>query len=257
MRTILTIARLVCRESLRGQILYAMLVFLAVYLGFCVYISTLSLGEVARVIQNSGMLGMTLVGLAGTILFGLYALYQERERNELYVLLSRIPRGSYLLGRFLGAGAILALCALLMGTGIFLLTWIIGQTVAPALFFAAYLTILEFGLLMAIGFLFYTMGLSFTLNAFLVLGVFIVGHSFDEAIESFIALGEFGSPLHLRLVKVLSYVLPNFDMFDFRLAIVHAMEIPAGQAAMATLYGLSYLAAVLALTVMVMNRKDI
>ncbi len=257
MRSVLTIGRLVCLESLRGQILYAMLVFLAVYLGFCVYISTLSLGGVARIIQDSGMLGLTLIGLAGTILFGLYALYQERERNELYVLLSRIPRSAYLLGRFLGAGAILALCVLLMGSGIFVLTWLIGRVVAPALFLAVCMTMLESGLLMAIGFLFYAMGLSFTLNAFLVLGMFVVGHSFDEAIESFIALGEFGSPLHLKLVRLLSYVLPNFDMFDFRLAIVHHLDIPVWQPLMATLYGLSYLAAVLGLAVMVMNRKDI
>ena len=102
MRLIFTISKSVFKESFYGQLFYGLLVFLFIFLCFCVYISSLSLGDVGRVIANTGMLGISLLSLTCTILFGLYSLYQERERNELYVLLCRVPRSHYLLGRFLG-----------------------------------------------------------------------------------------------------------------------------------------------------------
>ena len=68
----------------------------------------------------------------------------------------------------------------------------------------------------------------------------------NEAIESFIALGRFGSPLHLQSVKIISYLMPNFDLFDFRLEIIHREQLPFKRVLSALLYWLFYLAALLA-----------
>ena len=257
MLSILTISKSVFKESLHGQLFYGLLIFLGIFLGFSVYISSLSLGEVGRVIANTGMLGIRLLSLTCTILFGLYSLYQERERNELYVLLSRIPRSHYLLGRFFGTASITALFALLMGSGIFILTWIVGMTPFPGIFFQVYMAILEFSMLLGIGFFFYTLGVGFTLNSFLTLAVFVLGHSFNEAIESFIALGRYGNPLHLDFIKVLSYLLPNFDMFDFRLLLIHGENISMGNLFLASFYGIFYLSMMLLLCIDRMNKSDI
>jgi hypothetical protein len=254
---ILTVGSITLKESLRGRVFIGMLIFLALFLMFSVYISSLSLGTVARVIENTGMLGITLSCLLVTILFGLYSLYEEKERNELYVIINRIPRAHYLLGRFLGAGCIVVLFSLLMGLGVFALTYAVGQKTAPMLFIAVYTDILEFTLLIAFGLLFYSLGLTFPLNAFLCLAVFVLGHSFNEAILSFIALGRFGSQGHKLFIEIVSYLFPNFDIFDFRLDIVHDAVIPMGKLLYASTYWLFFVAAVLTLSAMVMNRKDI
>jgi len=256
-RAIFTIGNITLKESLRSRIFYGMLIFLIFFLLFCVYISSLSLGNVARVIENIGMLGITLSCLLVTILFGLYALYQEKERNELYVIINRIPRSHYLLGRFLGASTIVIIFSMLMGTGVFVLTWIVGQKVAPGLFLAVFMDAMEFTLLIAFGLLFYTLGLAFTLNAFLSIAVFILGHSFDEAILSFIGLGKFGSPGHKLFVEIMSYLFPNFDMFNFRLDIVHGVPIALNRLVFTGAYWLLYVSAILALSTIVMNRKDV
>ena len=255
--SILTISKSVFKESLSGQLFYGLLVFLFVYLCFAVYISSLALGEVGRVIADIGMLGITLLSLTCTILFGLYSLYQERERNELYVLLSRIPRSHYLLGRFVGTAAITALFALLMACGIFTLTFFIGQTPFPGIFFQVYMAILEFSMLLGIGFFFYSLGLGFTLNSFLTLTVYVLGHSFTEAIESFIALGSLGNAMYLGFIKTLSYLLPNFDMFDFRLLLIHGETISMGNLVLVSLYGIFYIAMILLWSINRMNKSDI
>lgn len=257
MHNILTISRISLKESLRDKIFVGLVIFLLLSFVFALYISTLSLGTVGRFIENTGMLGISLACLMVSVLFGLFSLYREKERNELYVLLNRVPRSSYLLGRLLGAGYIIVLFAVFAGLGIFVLTWLFGKQLAPELLWGVFWAVLEFTLLTSIGFLFYALGVGFTLNSLLVLAVFVVGHSMNEAVESFIALGRYGSKMHLALVKGISYLFPNLDMFDFRLAIVHVEKIPLGQATLSTLYWFFYMVAVLAVSTAIINRRDI
>ena len=91
MRDIITISKIVMKESLRDRIFWGLLIFLGLFLVFSVYVSSLSLNTAARFIINFGMLGISIVCLTVSVLFGMYSLYREKERNELYVLLNRRP----------------------------------------------------------------------------------------------------------------------------------------------------------------------
>ena len=257
MQDIITISRIALKESIRSKIFIGLLIFLSLFFLISVYISTLSLGTVSRVIENVGMLGISLVCLAVAILFGLFSMYQEKDRNELYVILNRVPRHTYLIGRFLGTSYIIFIFAFFAGLGIFILTWVFGQKFAPEIFWAVYWAVLEFTLLTGIGLLFYALGVSFTLNSLIVLCMFFLGHSMDEAIQSFIGLGRYGSEFHLFLVKGISYIFPNFDMFDFRLAIIHSESIPAGRILLSSCYWFFYLMALLPVSTLAMKRRDI
>ena len=95
------------------------------------------------------------------------------------------------------------------------------------------------------------------MNSFLTLAVFVLGHSFNEAIESFIALGRLGNPFYLETIKVLSYLLPNLDMFNFRLVLIHGEQIAMGNLFLASLYGFFYTATMLCLSIDRMNKSDI
>ena len=257
MRHIIIISRTAIKESLRDRVFWGLLIFLGLFLVFSVYVSSLSLNTAARYIINFGMLGISIVCLTVSILFGMYSLYREKERNELYVLLNRIPRPTYILGRFLGTAYIIAIFSFIAGASIFLLAWVFGQRVAPELLWASYWAVLEFTMLTGIGMVFYALGLSFTLNSLMLLAVYLVGHSMTEAIQSFIGLGQLGSKYHLALVKFLAAILPNFDMFDFRLAIVHNEALPPGQVAMVTLYWFCYLVALLLISSALMKKQDV
>ncbi len=257
MRKIITISKITLKESIRAKIFIGLLVFLFLFLLFSIYISTLSLGTTSRFIENTGMLGISMVSLFVVILFGMFFLYQEKERNELYVLLSRASRSTYLMGRFLGTSYVIMIFSITAGIGVFMLTWLFGGKIAPEIFYSVYWAILEFTLLTAIGIFFFAIGVGFTLNSLLLLSVFIVGHSLTEAVQSFVALGQYGSELHLNFVKAIAYIFPNFDLFDFRLAIVHSESIPMGQVLLASSYWLFYLIFILSLSSMIINKRDI
>ncbi len=252
-----TIIKTTLLESFRDRVFVGLLFFLLFLLGFSAYLSSLSLGNVSRVIVNSGMAGMALICLLVTVLFGTFALYREGERNELYVLLNRIPRPLYILGRFGGTALIIVIFSLVSGLAIFLLTLFFGGEPVYGLAWAVLWNICEFTLLSGVAFLFYALGVSFTLNTIMVIGIFIIGHSMTEAIESFIALGRFGSPLHLQIVKIISWLLPNFDLFDYRMAIVHQQKISGLRAGLSLLYWFSYLTALLSAAGAAFKRRDL
>lgn len=253
----LIIGRMVFQESIRDRLFYGLMGFLGLFLVFSASISGLSLGTPARYIENSGMAGLSLASFFVVILFGIHSLYQEKERNDLYVILNHAPRHVYILGRFLGVALVLAVVSGLFGGAIFFLTWLFGETIAVQLFWAVYWNILEFSLLTGIGFLFYATGISFTLNALLILLVFIIGHSLTEATQSFIALGQFGSPFHLSFIKTVSYLVPNFDLFDFRLDIIHNRPLAPLKIILNTCYWFFYLLTLLICSNMLISRKDL
>ncbi len=256
MRAIINIAASMLKESIRSKLFWSLTVFLIFFLGFSVYISFLSLDTPARFILNAGMAGLSLVSLTVTILFGLYSLYEEKNRCELYVILNRISRPVYLIGRFSGTVLIQAIFAFVMASGIFFVVLYIDGTNHFEIFAAAFWSILEFGLLMAVGIFFYTLDIGFTLNAMLVLATYVIGHSTREAVLSFIALGQFGSKIHLFIVKVICVILPDFDFFNFRLALLHHEPIPALKIFVSAGYGFFYLTAIMILASIIMKKKD-
>jgi len=245
------------QESFRSKLFWGIVLFLMLFFVFSVYISFLSLDTPARFILNAGMAGLSLVCLAVTILFGLFSMYEEKARFERYVILNRIPRAAYLMGKFSGTVVIQALFAVLTAAGIFFLTWYFAGEVHYGIFAAAFWAILEFSLLMAVGIFFYCLGTSFPLNAMLVLATYVVGHSTREAMLSFVGLGQFGSQIHYYFVKVLCVVIPDFDFFNFRLALIHSEPIAPGEILISMGYWACYLAAVLILSSVILKQKDI
>ncbi|MCK5311699.1 MAG: hypothetical protein KAJ62_06295 [Desulfobacteraceae bacterium] len=257
MRPILNIINTMLKECIRSKIFLGLSLFVVLFLIFSVYISSLSLDTPARFILNAGMAGISIISLAVIILFGLYSIYEEKNRNELHVLLNRIPRSSYLFGKFIGIAIVQAIFAVIVSLGIFILAWYFGNAVCFEIFYAAIFAILEFSLLIGVGILFYCLNTGFTLNSLLVLTIYIVGHSTKEAIISFIGLGKYGNDFHLYIVKTIGIILPDFDFFNFKLELLHHQSIPTEKVLISVGYWFFYLTALLLISTAILRTKDV
>lgn len=257
MPAVLSIIRIMIKETLRSRVFWGLMAFMLLFLGFAIYISSLSLDTPDRFILNASMAGLSLVGLAATILVGLYTMYEARNRYERYVLFNRIPRAGYLAGKFCGTVVILALFLAFSSAAVFLLTRIMAGVFAFEIFIAALWALLEFSLVMAVGILFYCLNTSFPLNAMMVMAVYGVGHSIRETLLSFQGLGRYGSELHYTLVKAVAVVFPDFDFFNFRLALLHHEPVPAGKILVSAGYWACYLAGLLLVSAWILRQKDI
>jgi hypothetical protein len=257
MRPILNIINAMIKECLHNKVFFGIVSFIILLFIFSSYISFLSLDTPARFIINAGMAGISIVSLLIIILFGLYSIYEEKNRNELHVILNRVPRSSYLLGKFIGISIVQSIFGLIVSTGIFILAWYFGKAIRFEIFFALGFSILEFSLLIGVGILFYSLNLTYTLNSLLLIAIYIAGHSTKEAIISFVGLGRYGSNIHLYIVKAISIILPDFDFFNFKLELLHHQYIPPAKIIISMVYWLFYLIALLIISTAIIKHKDI
>jgi Cu-processing system permease protein len=111
---------------------------------------------------------------------------------------------------------------------------------------------MQLALVIAIALFFSTFS-SPMLSASFTFGLFIAGH-FNADLKNFDqVVGD--SPVRY-VTTALYYVLPDMAAFDVKSAVVHAQPVPAGYVALATAYGLLYIAALVAAGVVIFSRRD-
>jgi ABC-type transport system involved in multi-copper enzyme maturation permease subunit len=91
------------------------------------------------------------------------------------------------------------------------------------------------------------------LSAGLTLGLWIIGH-FNADLRNFQSVVE--SQAAAWLARTLYYVLPNFSAFDIKAEVVYGQPVGGSYVALTSVYGLTYVALVLAGAMTIFSRKD-
>jgi len=122
----------------------------------------------------------------------------------------------------------------------------------PAMLKAIALILVELMLVTAIALFFSTFSSPF-LSAIFTAGLWVAGH-FNDDLRNFGAI--INAPWVARATRALYYVIPNFAAFDVKNQAVHAQPVPMHYVAMTSIYGLAYVAFLLAGAVTVFSRRD-
>jgi len=64
-------------------------------------------------------------------------------------------------------------------------------------------------------------------------------------------------PATMKVLRVISYALPNFENFNVMGAVAHDRRVPAALVGHATLYAVVYAAIVLAVAAVVFSRRNL
>ncbi|MCK4759679.1 MAG: ABC transporter permease, partial [Candidatus Aminicenantes bacterium] len=91
------------KEAIRDRILYLLLFFAVVSIGFSRLLALLTLGDRVKIIKDVGLASLSLFGALMAILIGTGLVYKEIDKKTIYTLLSKpIHRYQFLLGKFFG-----------------------------------------------------------------------------------------------------------------------------------------------------------
>lgn len=116
MGVIWAIAKATYRESIRQRVLLVVLLLGLMLIGVSYAFSYLSTGEEFRFVVDFGLVGITLVGVGLAVILGGFMIPNEVDRRVVFTILSKpVSRFQYLLGKFVGAAAVIAMLDLLMG----------------------------------------------------------------------------------------------------------------------------------------------
>lgn len=241
------------REAIRDRILYGLLAFALLMIGSSLALASLSVGQQERITKDLGLAAISLIGTLMAVFLGITLVSKEVERRTIYTILSKpVLRRQVVLGKYLGLAATVALNVLVMGAGLALLTALYGWWHAN-LAAAVYLIFLELLVLTAIATLFSTFTTP-TLSAIFTLGLFVLGH----LTGGLRALTERAESTVVRLAgEGLYRVLPNLEAFNVKGRVAHGHPVSLLEVGLASGYGALYVGAILALAVLVFERREL
>ena len=109
MTQMLAIAKNTFREAIRDRILYGFLFFAVLLILFSVVLGQLSFNQQIRCTLDVGLAGISFFSVLIAIFLGITLLHKEIEKRTIYTVLSKpVSRATYLLGKFLGLAATMA-----------------------------------------------------------------------------------------------------------------------------------------------------
>jgi ABC-type transport system involved in multi-copper enzyme maturation permease subunit len=252
MNRITVIALNTFRETLRDKILYNLVFFGLLLIGSSILLSTLTMGEQAKIIQDLGLASIDLFGAFIAIFVGIGLVSKEIEKRTIYSIIAKpIPRYLFLLGKYSGLALTLLVNIAIMATGFFLTLVVSGVGLDPALLKAISLIFMKL-LVITVAIMFSTFTTP-TLSATFTLAIYVIGHLTDDLR---VLGGKLQNDLTKSILEGLYYALPNLDYFNVKGQAVHGIPIEPSYLVSAVAYGVVYSAMILVLACLIFQRRD-
>jgi len=241
------------RETVRERVLYN-LVFFAILMTLSgLLLGQLSIRQDEKILKDIGLASMDLFGTLIAVFIGTGLVSKEIERRSLYPLLAKpLGRGEFFLGKFAGLAFTLLVNLGVMTAGLYLTLVLTGRGADPVLLAAVYPLFLGFLLVVAFAMLFSTVSSSSALAAVFTVGVVVAGR-FTDVIRN---MRDVAPGVPPWAVDVLYSALPNFRNFDFKDRVAYGDAVPPDVLAWVTLYGVAYVAVVLAIGLASFRSRD-
>ncbi len=252
---VLSIAANTFRETIRNKILYAILAFALFVIGMTFFLADLSVGDLARIIADVGLASIHLFGVIMAVFIGITLISHEVERRTVYLILSKpVPRWEFIVGKALGLSLTLALTTLAMALLLFVVNagYRYGGRAEGGILVASLGIYMELVLLICLASFFSTFTTP-VLSAIFTLSMFVIGHVTKDLLTFG---GRSASPFVREASRVLFYLLPNLENFNWKNGVVYGEVRSLGPVLPAAGYLLAYGTAVLLLACLLFARKD-
>jgi ABC-type transport system involved in multi-copper enzyme maturation permease subunit len=256
----------VFKESVRDRVPYNLALF-AVLLISCSYLlGQLTAGQDVKIIKDLGLAATAVFGLFIAIFIGIGLVSKEVERRSVYSLLAKpLSRTQFIVGKYAGLVLTLAVNVGVMTIALYAVLAYLTYTETPEvragwdapgtdprLLVGIALIFVQLMIVTAVALFFSTFSTPI-LSAALTLGLYIVGH-FNADLKNFDRIVE--SQPAIWLARAVYHIVPDFSAFDVKTEVVHGLPVAAGYVATTSAYGVAYIAALLAASVVIFSRKD-
>jgi len=241
------------KENIRDKILYNLVFFGLLMIGSSTLLSTLSMGEQAKIIKDLGLAGINLFGVLIAIFVGIGLVSKEIEKRTIYTIIAKpVPRYQFLLGRYFGLTITLLVNTAIMVVGYVLILLVARIGFDAGLFKAIAMIVVELLVIVAVAVMFSTFTTT-TLSATFSMAIYVIGHmTADLRLLGAKLKGEATT----AILDGLYYLLPNLEYFNVKGQAVHGLPIETSYLVFAVAYGMLYSAVILIMACVVFQRRD-
>ena len=254
MRAIVAVAANTFREAIRDRVLYLFLGFAFVLLVSSKLFGMLTVGDEGKVIKDLGLAGIQFFSMLIAVMMSVLLISREIESRTVFNVLAKpVQRWQFLIGKYLGLLATVAVNLALMVGLLVVVVLIYQREFDPGLLLAGAMTMLEMALLTAFATLFSVLTKPI-LGSVFTLAVFVIGH---VSADIWLLTKHLKTAISRPLIGVVYYMLSNLERFNFKTEVVHDLAIPLAAVGWAIVYGLAYTCLVLLLACLRFGRRDL
>ena len=241
------------REAVRDKLLYNLLMFAALMIASSILLAQLQIAGNARIYRDFGLSAIALFGALIAIFVGINLLYREISQRTVYTMLSKpVRRWEFILGKYFGLVALLAVEIVLMAVFFGLVLYNEGSEFTGGLAWAIALIYVELCLVTAVAMFFSSFTTPY-LAAMFTVALWIIGHLLAD-VRDFGLRSEVESLR--RVTEALYWSLPNLDRLDIKADAAAGNHISWERVWKAGSYGALYASALLASAMLLFQRRD-
>jgi ABC-type transport system involved in multi-copper enzyme maturation permease subunit len=257
MTNVRTVASNTFREAVRDRVLYNLVFFALLMMGAAILVGQISIGIEESVIVSLGLTAISVIGIFISVFIGVGLVSKEMDKRTLYALLAKpVERWEFLLGKYGGLVMTLTVNTGAMAAGLYLALWAVKHPLVRSdwyLLVAVYLILLKLALIVALAMLFSCFTTPFLAILF-TLGIYMAG-VFAEDLRTIEAVNL--TPASMKILRGISYLLPNFENFNVMGAVAHERGVPGALVWHDTWYAIAYCGMVLAAAALVFSRRNL
>ncbi len=259
MRQIYIIALNTFREGVRNRVFASLIAFAVCLLFLTLAVSQASLHEEVRLVKDMGLFLCSTFSSLICIFIGVNLVYKDVERKTIYTILPKpIYRWQFLLGKYFGIGATMAVQVAVMGLVLFGQFLALDAEFGLLMLKAIWLIYVEVMVVGAVALFFSSFSTPF-LSGLLTLGVFVVGRFGDRIatmrLSEDINAATQADPF-VAFLKGVAAAAPDLSQFNVTAYVVYDSGLPLSYVYHATAAGFAYAGVVLVLASMAFARRD-
>ena len=261
MRAILAIAGTTVGEAIRRRVLLIILLIGVLFLVVAPGLGVLSARQ-ETVVMKGMMLGIIqLTSAVIAIVLTVYMVPNEIERRTIYTILSKpVQRWQFLMGKYLGAVAALAMMMALMSAIMVFVFWVQQKDIsaavelvkAPAMYFV------QMSLLAAVA-IFFSTFVSPLVNFFLSGGMYLLGSLFNPFFQT-LEQNQNTPPIAKIGAQLVNWLIPNFANYNIQNPLINPQQVIENENRYylyTTGYGLFYIALLLVAGMLIFDRREV
>lgn len=254
MRAIRAIAVNTFREAIRDRILYLFVGFAIIMVISTKLFGMLTVGDESKIVKDIGLAAMQFFSMLIAVMMSLLLISREVDNRTVFNILSKpVRRWQFILGKYLGLVAIVAVNLLLITAVLVVMVLIYTGQFDPMLVFAAAMTMLEMSVLAAFATLFAVLTRPI-LGSLMTLAMFIVGHT---SADLWMLTRQLPGTFTRAMITVVYYLVPNLERFNIKIEVVHDLPIQPAAVGWAVVYAAAFVAVLLFLAALRFQTKDL
>lgn len=255
---IIAIARTSLRAHSRSRLNTLLLVFSLALLFVSRMMTSLSLNEDMRLMQDLGLFLVATLSVIASISLSAQSLYKELEKKSIFPLLSKpITRATLIIGKYIGLAMTLFIIVSMMALAWSILAWQLGIRISTLMWMAWILIWIESLIIAAVAMLIGSFSTPFV-TASLSFGFLLVGRFHQDIVHVSHKAQRLGQEDHLLgSIEVILKIIPNLSLYSINEEILYRGHLPWSYVWHASVSGLSYAFLCLFLAILIFNRRDL